>query len=100
LFVPDKPLQLSVIIARKTGACLSGILLRSGTALPSPANIRKGRQGFPGTNTLAYILHSVRDDGKVFVSLTTGVGGSCSHPLHRREEAVGGHAAGLEVPDT
>ncbi len=57
MFVPGKPLQPSLMFAGMPGAYTRVEHLKAaslGWALALPANIRLGRQGLPGTNTLAY----------------------------------------------
>ncbi len=52
-----KSFQPSLMCSNKAGAFLGGAPVLWGRLIALPTNIRLGRKGRPGTNTLAYCVH-------------------------------------------
>jgi hypothetical protein len=50
MFVPDKPIQQILMFVSEARAYFRDLL-------DLPTNIRLGKEGLPGTNTLAYYEH-------------------------------------------
>ncbi len=75
MFVPDKPLQPSLMfVGEARNLPYSGALGRCLTQAPSlTANIRLGWKGLPGTNTLAYYKNQQTTSVKSFIVKAPGV---------------------------
>ncbi len=77
VFVLGKPFQPSLMFVNEAEAYLSETVLLKRIPLALPTNIRLGWKALPGTNTLAYYIHSVITDVKSFIRLRPGCTPGC-----------------------